>query len=172
LGAGARVFSPFYLAPAGRKTMRFIKVVWALALGGATYVSDEWIRANARRLLVALIVTRPIAHNPARHMTFFAMIFAFGSTEDKVLARQKFLKVVRSGIDLLHFVDDAKSLRGWGRCLRKSVACFYEEAKWDEYDLALQKIGGWTHRDVIRLCHPHTNDVNRAAALQFLSGGL
>jgi 60 kDa SS-A/Ro ribonucleoprotein len=82
-------------------------------------------------------------------------------------------KVARIGTHLFQFVSAVDSLRGWGRGLRRAVAAWYESKSAD--DLAYQAVkyqqrDGWSHRDVLRLCHPNTQDPGRQAVYRWAIG--
>ena len=66
--------------------------------------------------------------------------------------------VARTGTHLFAFAAFADSMRGWGGALRKAVAAWYLEKTPIErlgYQLVkYQQRNGWSHRDIMRLCHP------------------
>lgn len=73
------------------------------------------------------------------------------------LALESIPQVARTATMLFHFVEFLEAQRGWGRAARRGVAAWYEGKTAKE--LAYQVIkyrqrDGWTHRDILRLCHP------------------
>jgi 60 kDa SS-A/Ro ribonucleoprotein len=71
-------------------------------------------------------------------------------------------RVARTGTHLFTFVAYVNALRGWGRSLRTGVANWYLNR--DPRDVAYQVLkyqsrNGWSHRDVLRLCHARTGFV-------------
>lgn len=70
-------------------------------------------------------------------------------------------KVCRTGTHLFQFIEYVRSFRGMGRSLRKMIAHWYNSK--DANDLAYQvtkyqQRDGWSHRDILRLCHVQPND--------------
>lgn len=65
-------------------------------------------------------------------------------------------RVCRTGGHLFQFVEAVNELRGWGRALTGAVAGWYEgqDARACAYQcVKYQSRNGWSHRDVLRLCH-------------------
>lgn len=84
-------------------------------------------------------------------------------------------KVARIGTHLFHYAAYVENFRGWGRALKNGIANWYLEMPVDR--LANQAIkyqarDGWSHRDLLRLSHPQTDDANRDAVLRWMTGGL
>jgi 60 kDa SS-A/Ro ribonucleoprotein len=62
--------------------------------------------------------------------------------------------VCRTATHLFEFLEYAQQMRGWGRQLRRAVGNWYLSHKSLVYQvLKYRNRGGWTHRDVLRLCH-------------------
>lgn len=66
-------------------------------------------------------------------------------------------KVCRTATHLFEFAEYIEMLGGWGRAKRTAVANWYTSKAVD--DIAYQVVkyrqrNGWTHRDMLRLCHP------------------
>lgn len=100
---------------------------------------------------------------PKQNATIFALAIAcsFGSDDSKKAALAAIPVVCRTGTHLFLFARYVEQFRGWGRGLRRAVASWYtsKEAK----DVAFQAVKyrqreGWSHRDLLRLSHPDTND--------------
>ena len=75
-------------------------------------------------------------------------------------------RVARIGTHLFHFVAYAVELRGWGRVLKQAVRQWYTERPTDALALQLMKYqqrDGWSHRDLLRLTKPVTQDAVRNA---------
>jgi 60 kDa SS-A/Ro ribonucleoprotein len=90
------------------------------------------------------------------------------------LALEAIPKVCRTGTHLFQFVEAVNSLRGWGAGLRKAVAKWYTD-KTPE-DLAYQctkyaQRNGWSHRDVLRLCHTGCPTIGHAAVINYAVDG-
>ncbi len=101
---------------------------------------------------------------------------ALGASHANPVARHaslaKLNSVCRTATHLFSFVDAVSQMRGWGRGLRQAVALWYQSKSAD--DLALQvckyrQRGGWSHRDVLRLCHALPKDLQ--PVLRFAATG-
>lgn len=106
-------------------------------------------------------------------------VLAMASASDDEATRKAALaalpKVARIGTHLFHFAAFVDGMRGWGRALRRAVANWYLEMPLDR--LANQAIkyqarDGWSHRDMLRLGHPKTNESERDAILRWMVGGM
>ena len=78
-------------------------------------------------------------------------------------------KVCRTGTHLFQFAEAIEGMRGWGRGLRRGIAAWYTGQPVDR--LALQAVkyrqrGGWTHRDLLRLAHPVTDETGPQGAVR------
>jgi 60 kDa SS-A/Ro ribonucleoprotein len=85
-----------------------------------------------------------------------AMAAAADEAPTRAAALEALPKVCRIGTHLFHFVQAVDSMRGWGRGLTSAVAAWYldkEPAKLAEQVLKYQQRDGWSHKDVLRLCH-------------------
>ena len=105
-----------------------------------------------------------------------AILASHGKPADKSYALAQLNKVARTGTTLFLFVDYVTQFRGWGRGLRNAVAAWYTANKSPDataYQLAkYQQREGWSHRDLIRLSHPKSDDVQVDAAIQWAVKGL
>lgn len=97
-------------------------------------------------------------------------------SEQNIKARQyalnAFHKVARTSTDLFTFVDYVNDMRGWSRGLRNAVANWYHNL--DDNRLSLQawkykSRNGWSHRDVMRLAHPKTDDSVRRSIYEYMA---
>ena len=71
-------------------------------------------------------------------------------------------RVCRTGTHLFQFVAACNALRGWGAGLRRAVGSWYtsKDAEQLGYQLAkYQQRDGWSHKDVLRLCHVKGNGI-------------
>ena len=69
--------------------------------------------------------------------------------------------VVRTATHLFMFASLVKQLRGWGKGLKKALARWYLEKNPEALSYQLVKYRnreGWTHRDMLRVAHPRTED--------------
>jgi len=146
--------------------------------GGSYYATERKLtRENAEATIRAIhedgarAVARivEISHSgraPKNDPAIFALALAasLGDEETKRLALAAIPKVCRTGTHLFQFAEAIEGFRGWGRGLRRGIAAWYTAQPLDR--LALQAVkyrqrGGWTHRDLLRLAHPSTDEVAR-----------
>lgn len=89
-------------------------------------------------------------------------------------ALSKLNTVARIPTHLFHFAEYVQSLRGWGRALRSGVAEWYlsQPAQKLAYQMTkYQSRDGWTHRDLLRLCHAHPTSEDHKAILHWAVKG-
>lgn len=141
--------------------------------GGTYYVSEkkltvenakgvvECLQQDGLRTVRRIVEISDGGRAPKNDPAIFALALActFGNDGTKRFAYSQITKVCRIGTHLFQFGQCIQDLRGWSRGLRTGVAKFYTERGLD--DLAYQIVkyqqrDGWTHRDVLRLCHAHT----------------
>ena len=155
--------------------------------GGSYYASEQKLTAentaNAQAVIkadgvkavgrIVEVSTRGLAYrvDPA----IYALALAACSTDAKVqdAVRAAVPKVCRTGTHLLHFVNYANSLRGWGRTLRRSVGAWYTEQEVDALAFQMAKYAqrdGFSHGDVLRLVHPRTAEPARHALFRWALG--
>lgn len=159
-----------------------------LGTEGGTYYSGEreLTKSNAQnviRLIAedgARVVNRVVeisdsGRAPKNDPALF--VLALASAADSEATRKAALaalpKVARIGTHMFHFAAFVDGVRGWGRALRRAVANWYLEQPVD--DLANQVIkyqqrDGWSHRDLLRLSHPDTDDVVRDEIFKWVVG--
>lgn len=83
--------------------------------------------------------------------------------------------VCRTGTHLFLFAGYVEQFRGWGRGLQKAVADWYTEP--DVEKVAFQAVKyrsreNWSHRDLLRLCHPKTDESDRKALFEWITHGV
>jgi 60 kDa SS-A/Ro ribonucleoprotein len=105
-------------------------------------------------------------------------VLALASAADNQATRKAALaalpRVARIGTHLFHYVAFVENFRGWGRALKSAVANWYLEMPIDRLAnqaIKYQSRDGWSHRDLLRLSHPSTNDMDRDAILRWMVGG-
>jgi 60 kDa SS-A/Ro ribonucleoprotein len=141
--------------------------------GGTFYVGESELTSENGNLILAMTKTeadhrrmvdkiveislagRAMKQNP----TLFALAIAcqHGTVEGKQYARAQITKVARTGTHLFLLVKYLEQFGGWSMGLRKAVAKWYTEQEPDKLAYQLVKYRsreGWTHRDVLRKCHP------------------
>ncbi len=113
---------------------------------------------------------------PKNDPAIFCLAQAAGSKDPKVraYALQALPKVCRIGTHLFSFAEDVKTTRRWGRGLRNAVSSWYTDK--DANSLALQVMkyqqrNGWSHRDLLRLCHATATSPEMNATFRWVVGG-
>ncbi len=103
-----------------------------------------------------------------------AMCAGLGDEATRRAAFAALPRVARIGTHLFHFAAFVEGFRGWGRGLRGAVGRWYNLMP--ASDLALQAVkygsrDGWSHRDLLRLAHPKTEDETRNALYGWIVDG-
>lgn len=100
----------------------------------------------------------------------FALAVACSDGSARKQAMEAIPKVCRTGTHLFQFMESVKTMRGFGRGLRRAIGSWYQSKSAD--DLAYQLVkyrnrSGYTHRDVLRLTHPVFEDAGQAAVIRW-----
>lgn len=148
--------------------------------GGTFYVKEHALAKSNAAVVIDFATHRPAdlvqeildislaGRAPRQNPALFALAAAtaLGDDAGKALALAALPQVARTGTHLFTFAGYVEQFRGWGPALRRAVGNWYTGKSAD--DLAYQMIkyrqrDGWTHRDVLRLAHPKTDNesVNR-----------
>lgn len=136
----------------------------------------ECIKEDGKRVvdMVVGISSNYLApkNDPAEFV--LALAVGFGDESVRKYALDRLNKVARIGTHLFNFANHVNQFRGWGPSLRKAISKWYLNK--DASNLAFQLVkyqgrNGWTHRDLIRLSHPKTSDVNKNLALRWAVKG-
>lgn len=102
-----------------------------------------------------------------------AMASVFGSAETRKYALAVLPKVCRIPTHLFAFAEARQAFGGWGRGMREAVARWYDSQTVERLAFQTMKYrqrNGWTHRDLLRLSHPKTEDASRNALYAHLVG--
>ena len=89
-----------------------------------------------------------------------AMVFAYGDEDAKRMAELNFNKVIRIGTHLFQFMEYVKGMRGFGKQMRRTINKWYLTQTPANLAYQVTKYRnrhGFTHRDVLRICHPKIN---------------
>lgn len=133
------------------------------------------IREDGLRVVNRVIEISDSGRAPKNDPALF--VLALASAADAEATRKAALaalpKVARIGTHLFHYAAFVEGFRGWGRALRNAIASWYVDMPVDR--LANQAIkyqarDGWSHRDLLRLAHPKTDDVARDAVFKWMTG--
>lgn len=103
-----------------------------------------------------------------------AAVAGLGDEHARKVALDALPRVCRTGTHLFAFARYVEQFRGWGRGLRRAVADWYLDRPVD--DVAYQAVKyrqreGWSHRDLLRLAHPETDDETRDALFRWITTG-
>ena len=113
---------------------------------------------NGARVVREIVEISVAGRAPKNDAALFALAIAASCDNDatRKLALDALPQVARTGTHLFHFAAFVDAQRGWGRGLRAAIARWYGEKS--GRDLAFQLLkyqarDGWSHRDLLRLCH-------------------
>ena len=139
--------------------------------GGTFYVSEKKLTAeNANKVLLLLqkdglkvvaktveMLTSGRAPKPDTAIFVLALAAAKGDDATRKAALAAVPSALKTGTQLLKFVDTVNGLRGWGRGLKKAIQLWFKERKAATLALQLVKYKqreGWSMKDVLRLAKP------------------
>lgn len=157
--------------------------------GGSYYASEpkltqenaaavrRCLQADGRRTVQQIVAVSDAGRAPRNDPALFAlaMCAAFGDDRTRRDALDALPKVARIGTHLFHFAEYVNGMRGWGRGLREGIVRWYEGQP-SANALANQVVkyrqrDGWSHRDLLRLAHPKTEDTTRNAIYHWVVDG-
>ena len=144
-----------------------------LGTEGGTYYVDErkltrdnairtmgCIAADGNRAVDLIVDVSDKGRAPKNDPAIFAL--ALAAAADDVRTRQYALghlpKVCRIPTHLFHFNTFVEQFRGRGRSLNSAVKDWYQGTPLDKLAFQMvkyQQRDGWSHRDLLRLCHPN-----------------
>jgi 60 kDa SS-A/Ro ribonucleoprotein len=115
---------------------------------------------------------RAVKNDPA--LFVLAMCAGLGDDFTRKYALTNLPKIARIGTHLFHFAGYVEQFRGWGRGLRKAIANWYllkETDKLAYQSVKYQQRDGWSHKDLLRLSHPSTQDANKDLLFEWVTKG-
>lgn len=156
--------------------------------GGSYYASEQKLtrenaecvircmQADGKRTVDRIVEVSQLGRAPKNAPAVFALALcsALGDPATRQYALGRLDSVARIGTDLFAFVQSCQDLRGWGRGLREGVANWYTSKKPDQLAYQVSKYqqrDGFSHRDVLRLCHARTTDPAMQAVLRWVTHG-
>jgi 60 kDa SS-A/Ro ribonucleoprotein len=150
--------------------------------GGTYYVSERKLTKDNAKNVAQLLKTdgirvveqvvelseagRAPSNDPALFVLAMAASPDYADAATNAYALANLGRVARIGTHLFHFAAFVDELRGWGRGLRTAVANWYTDRNASQLAhqlLKYQARDGWSHRDLLRLSHPHVVDSVRNA---------
>ena len=156
--------------------------------GGTYYVGEQkltrdnaknvesCVREDGKKVVDMVVEVSDAGRAPKNDPAIFvlAMCAGLGNGEVRKYALDNLHKVCRIGTHLFHFADYVQEFRGWGHGLRRAIGRWYTERPTDKLAMQLVKYqgrDGWTHRDLLRLAHPHSLDAEKNLALRWAVKG-
>jgi len=138
--------------------------------GGSYYASERaltlenaeavvrCLQADGPRVVRRIVEVSEAGRAPKTDPAIFALALATterANAETRRAALAALPRVCRTGTHLFHFAAYVDGMRGWGRGLRTAVAEWYARpAEQVAYQaVKYQSRDGWSHRDLLRLCH-------------------
>lgn len=143
--------------------------------GGTFYISEKTLTKDNAEAVLRLIaqdglrvVNRAVeisqgGRAPSNDPALFVLALAakLGNETVRKHALNVMPSVARIGTHLFTFLQYIDNLGGWGRATKRAVQRWYTQKKADSLANQLLKYrqrNGWSHRDVLRLAHPKTED--------------
>lgn len=159
-----------------------------LGTDGGTYYSAEctltrenaavvvdWATHRGTGLVDEIVSVSTAGRAPRNQPALFALAAAasLGDAEGRRAALAALPRVARTGTHLFTFAGYVEQFRGWGRGLRQAVADWYVHRPVDDVAFQAAKYrqrDGWTHRDLLRLAHPVTDEPDRRQLFDWICG--
>jgi 60 kDa SS-A/Ro ribonucleoprotein len=155
--------------------------------GGTYYTSEreltkdnadvviDWARHRTVELVDEAVAISTAGRAPRNNTALFALAAAasLGDDDGRKAALSALPKVARTGTHLFLFAGYIEQFRGWGRGLRRAVADWYLTKPVDDVGYQAVKYRqreGWSHRDLLRLAHPATDDAERKRLFDWICG--
>jgi 60 kDa SS-A/Ro ribonucleoprotein len=145
-----------------------------VAKGNAAVVL-EWARERSTELVDEIVSISVAGRAPRNNAALFALAAAasLGDAEGRKAALAALPQVARIGTHLFLFAGYVEQFRGWGRGLRRAVANWYLSKPVDSAAYQAVKYRqreGWSHRDLLRLAHPATDQAGRKQLFDWICG--
>jgi 60 kDa SS-A/Ro ribonucleoprotein len=173
----------FTVAPLER-LRRFL----VLGTEGGTYYAREqeitkanaevvlsWARDRSTELVDEVVAISIAGRAPRNNPALFALAAAasLGDAEGRKAALAALPQVARTGTQLFQFAGYIEQFRGWGRGLRRAISDWYLAKPVDAVAYQAVKYRqreGWSHRDLLRLAHPATDEADRKQLFDWICG--
>ncbi len=129
---------------------------------------------DAERTVRTIVEISDAGRAPKNDPAIFALAIAAGHPKGKVFALAAIPKVCRIPTHTYAFCEAVEKFRGWGKGLRRAIAGLYLDRLVEQLAFHVAKYqsrNGWSHRDLLRLSHPKTDDPARQAVLRWAVGG-
>lgn len=138
-------------------------------------IAIQLAKTDGEEVVRELVAISTDGRAPKQNATLFALaaVSAFGSPEARRSAHANLHVIARTGTHLFMFARYAEQMRGWGRGLRSGVAGWYEGLPTEKLAYQAAKYRqreGWSHRDLLRLSHPATEEEDRKVVFDWICG--
>lgn len=134
----------------------------------------DWARNRTTELVNEVLLISEAGRAPKQNPGIFALAAAasLGDEQGRRAAFTAIPRVCRTATTLFLFAAYCKNMRGWGQGFKKAMAKWYTDKSVD--DLAYQVVKyrnreDMTHRDMLRLTHPKTNDEARKQLFKWIT---
>lgn len=107
-------------------------------------------------------------------ITLLAYCLKSGDLATRQAAAAAVPQVCRTGTHLFQLARLIDQMGGWGRLTRKAVGSWYADKGWDALGLQLAKYQqreGWSHRDLLRLCHVRPPTLGHGELFRWVTQG-
>lgn len=135
----------------------------------------DFARERTADLVAEIVTVSTAGRAPKQNPALFALAAAcsLGDEDGRRAAFAALPLVARTGTHLFLFAGYVEQFRGWGRGLRRAVGGWYTSKPVE--DVAFQAVkyrqrDGWSHRDLLRLSHPDTEDDVRRRLFDWICG--
>ncbi len=134
------------------------------------------IEADGLRVVARIVAISDAGRAPKNDPALFALALctAVGNDATRHAAMVALPQVARIGTHLFHFAAYVQGFRGWGRGLRNGIARWYNTMPTERLAYQTIKYGqreGWSHRDLLRLAHPKSDEATRNAIYKWVVDG-
>ncbi len=152
----------------------------------------DWARNDGIALVNEVVIVSQAGRAPRNNPALFALAAAaaLGDDHTRRVAFNMLPKVARIGTHLFTFAEYAQQFRGWGRAMRNGISNWYlgtglpyadDDISMEDADrIALSRLAyqvlkyrqreGWSHRDLLRLAHPQTQNQQRNDLFRYITG--
>ena len=137
-------------------------------------VLERLASEDPRTLVDTIVQVSTSGAAPRQNPALFALAYATSVPQSRDAALAALPQVARTGSHLFTFARYVEQFRGWGRGLRRAVGSWYTGR--DADSLAYQAVKyrqreGWSHRDLLRLAHPRTDERAVRATFDWIAHG-
>jgi 60 kDa SS-A/Ro ribonucleoprotein len=98
-----------------------------------------------------------------------------GDEATKLAVRQAILEICRTPTHLFGFAAAIKAQKGWGPSVQKTISRYYLDTPLEKlayHAIKYQSRDGWSHRDLLRLCHIRPPSEAAGALYRYMVKGL